>query len=201
MKLALLLTTMALLSGCPPKKPVIVANGDSPVVVADGSSLHVRVQNQDYIRVHSTMHASVDLGELAVSFEVVGCTAAHEPGCNANANPKPSLLNASATADLPWTLTLNDGTVLSMDPNGNQPNKIDVMFNSAVTIEDPVANGDGVGLWETSANLSQASLSINGGSAVVYTCPTTPPKDPPNVPAVKNYCRMKIHYCGNANCN
>lgn len=198
MRLTLLVATLLFLDGCrffsgnsakavPQGERNKVANGDSPIVVADGSSLHARFKG-DYIRVHSDTHASVNTGNVAVKFEVSGCPASD--GCTAALSP----VNLPTTAK--WTLTANDGTVISMDPtSASEPHRIDIQFASGVKAEK--RKSDGVGLYEDSVNLIWADLFMaDTGNTVRYHCPTTPPQEGDGT----NYCRMVIHYCGNGAC-
>lgn len=193
MKLILPLTILLVLASCTsteaqkttPKNPKKGAvsdigppNGESPITVADGASLHVQNNN---IRVVDQKTAYVDLGYKAVSFEVDGCPAL--VGCASSPSTQ-SLLNVK------WTLTANDGTSLKMDPSSGKPTRIDIRFSSQ-------AKTDRMGLYEDSVHLTSATLSINNSPAISYHCPTSPPTDKNG----NNFCTMVIRYCQNGDCS
>ena len=178
-RIASICALLLLLSSC--QKLGIVSNDSSPIIIADGGSVHLN--QPDHFRVHGEHKASVRLGNHMPTFLGYECdpnagTCTSE--CKAPAKPQCSINLTKLTQ---WTLDISDGdtvATLSWDSSKNKE-KIVLDFPKGYTVKD--GPDSTVDLVPSTKHLQSATFK-GVGDPVSFACPTN------------DRCLWVQYYCG-----
>lgn len=184
-KFTVALGSFVVLAGCPWNSPsdfftkgLGEPNGDSPIVVSDGST-HLRHKG-------AAKDFSIAGGATTVTATVINATAT-TLNCNKNANCPGAPYNLSN-----WSLTVYDSggfAIMTVKP-GAAANTIDAIFQSASVDDSKDGSSDTQGSdVSVSTAFASAGLYNNGSTTPIpLTCTSNPTGNS------STYCKLKIDY-------
>jgi len=181
MRTTILLCSLLLLTACQGSKQSetgkqaakpMGGSDDAPIVVADGSSIHIRSKRA--ITFTDDTHAYVNLGSKdAKTYEMSSCTLAADSSIPDVCFSHPSQLPTTA----PWTLKLssdancsNTAATLSFAA----ANQVDIEVPANSSLEKP--NNNGIGIKIPGVNLLCAKRNLDGNDQNPDMCATSTTK-------------------------